>query len=346
MVEPESTRRPSEVRQMVQPALDALSALVRRAHWPIAALFVVYLFSGVTAVKANEVAIVLRFGRIVGGSPGEQIHTAGLLWALPRPIDEVVRVPIDRVNEVEIADLWQLEREAPPAADGEQPRSIDPEEEGYCLTGDQNIVQLQLLARYRVLDPVAHALRREDPEALLRDVVLAETVRATGRSAIGAVLSEERKVLGNTVRTRAQARLDAAGAGLDLIAVEIAGFAVPAPVSPAFVDVTTAYIDARRTALEALRYRETELPKAESDRDQMLADARIYAADLLAEARGNAEAFVALAAEYRKEPRVVVERLYLEGVERVFAKAGRRKLVQPPIGEEYGDFRITISAER
>ncbi|MEM6455906.1 MAG: FtsH protease activity modulator HflK [Acidobacteriota bacterium] len=329
---------------MAQPAIEVLGVLLRNAHWPIALLFVAYLFSGVTAVKPDEVALVLRFGQVVGNSPGEQIHEAGLLWALPRPIDEVVRVPIGKVHEVEIADLWpRADQMQWSAAIGEQGQAIDPEREGYCLTGDRNIVQVYLLARYSVLDPVAYALLQEDPHALLRNVVQAEVVRATGRESIDAVLSEERKVLGNTVRTRAQARLDAVQAGLELIAVEIADFAPPAAVIPAFVEVNTAYIQGYQTFVEAQRYRETALPKAESDRNQMLADARIYATNLMADARGDAQAFEALAAEYQKNPRVVAERLYIEGIERVFSKAGQRKFVQPPVEDAYTEFRITIS---
>ena len=346
MAEIESTRRSNEVQRMAQPAVEVLGALIRNAHWPIALLFVAYLFSGVTAVKPDEVAIVLRFGRILGDSPGERIHTAGLLWALPRPLDKVVRVPIGKVHEVEIADLWPSAEWMRRLPDSEEAQTIDPEAEGYCLTGDRNIVQLYLLARYRVLDPVAYALLQEDPHTLLRNVVQAEVVRATGRESIDAVLSEERKGLGNTVRTEAQARLEAVGAGLELIAVEIADFAPPIAVIPAFVEVNTAYIEGYRTYLGAQRYRETELPKAESDRDQMLAEARIYAANLMADARGDAQAFEALAAEYQKNPQVVVERLYIEGVERVFSKAGQRKFVQPPVDNEYEDFRITIATQR
>lgn len=342
----ETTRQPNEVRRMAQPAVAVLGAVIRRAHWPIALLFAAYLFSGVTAVKADEVAIVLRFGRIVGEAPSGRIHTSGLLWALPRPLDEVVRVPIGRVHEVVITDLWRSPDRARRPLDSGEARSIAPETEGYCLTGDRNIVQLSLLARYRVLDPVAYALLHEEPHALLRDVVQSEVVRATGRSSIDAVLSEERKVLGNTVRIQSQAKLDAVSSGLELIAVEIADFAPPVAVIPAFVDVNTAYIEGYRTYVDAQRYRETELPKAESDRDQMLAEARIYAANLLADARGDAQAFEALAVEYERSPEVVIERLYIESVESAFSKAGRRKFVQPPVGDKYDNFRITISTRR
>jgi len=341
-----TTRRTSEVQRIAQPAVDALGAVIRKAHWPISLLFVLYLVSGVTAIEPNEVAVVLRFGRLVGDSPGEQVHASGLLWALPRPIDEVVRVEVGKVHEVEIDDLWPAPESMQLPPDSEEAQSIDPEVEGYCLTGDRNIVQLYLLARYRVLDPIAYALVQEDPHELLRDVVQAEVVRATGRASIDSVLSEERKALGTAVRASAQRRLDALASGLELIAVEVAEFSPPQAVIPAFVEVNTAYIEGYRTYLEAQRYRETELPKAESDRDQMLADARIYAANLLADARGDAKAFDGLVVEYRRNPRVLAERLYIEGVENVFSQAGRRWFVQPPVGDRYEDFRITIPTRR
>ena len=53
--------------------------------------------------------------------------------------------------------------------------------------------------------------------------------------------------------------------------------------------------------------------------------------------------FDAILTEFKRSPRVVAERLFIEGVETAFAGAGQRKLVQPPVGDEYHDFRITVS---
>ena len=221
---------------------------------------------------------------------------------------------------------------------------MSPAEEGYCLTGDRNILQLAPGSVPRA-DPVAFVLQQHAPHTLLKDAVQTEVVRAAGRQPIDDVMSEERNLLGQAVERRA----GAAGhgwLGLELIAVEIVDFGVPAAVNSSFLEVSTAFIEARQIVLEALRYRAAELPKAESERDQMLASARIYAADLLADARGDATAFEALAFEYQRSPRVILERLFFEGIERVFANAGQRRFVQPPVGQRYEDFRITISPAR
>jgi len=332
---------------MAQPVVDLLGRLIRHAHWPILALLVVYLGSGITAVKADEVALVLRFGGLVGDTPGAAIQKPGLLWALPRPIDEVVRVKVQKVHEVEIDALWRFDDlGVSVAVDPEGGAVIDPEIEGYALTGDRNIVQLAMLVRYQVLDPIAYALAVEDPHTLLVDVVQAEMVRAAGEGSVEDILSDQRTALVARARQRSQAALDALDSGLDLIAIELLELSPPVAVIPEFVDVYTAFIEAGRTYVEAQRYREMELPKAQADAGALVSDARIYATTLTARARGEAGAFERLLIEYRKSPVVVRDRLYLEGVEDVFDAAGKHAFVQPPIDGTYTGFRYTIPTRR
>ena len=66
---------------------------------------VLYLLSGITVVRSDEVAVVLRWGHLVGETPALQQHGPGLLFAFPRPVDEVVRVQVKRVWEVPVTTL-------------------------------------------------------------------------------------------------------------------------------------------------------------------------------------------------------------------------------------------------
>ncbi len=69
-------------------------------HWWVATMTLLYVASGITIVKPDEVAVILRWGRLVGATPAFQEHGPGLLFALPRPVDRVVRVPVKHVWEV------------------------------------------------------------------------------------------------------------------------------------------------------------------------------------------------------------------------------------------------------
>jgi membrane protease subunit HflK len=74
-------------------------------HWWIATMAVLYLLSGTTSVKPDEVAVILRWGRLVGDTSALQEHGPGLLFAFPQPVDQVVRVQVKKVSEVTVSTL-------------------------------------------------------------------------------------------------------------------------------------------------------------------------------------------------------------------------------------------------
>src|SRR5881227_3599865 len=124
---------PSEIRRLASPIVQLIDGAWRRMHWWIGAIVALYLLSGITIVKSDEVAVILRWGRLVGGTPALQEHGPGLLFALPRPIDQVVRVQVKHVWEVPVSTLTGT-------GDGV---TLDPVTQGYALTGDQNIVHVE-----------------------------------------------------------------------------------------------------------------------------------------------------------------------------------------------------------
>src|SRR5437867_7031567 len=63
------------------------------------ALVLVFLGSGFFTVGPQEKAIKLRFGKPVGQGENALLGP-GPHWALPAPIDEVVRIPIGQVQSV------------------------------------------------------------------------------------------------------------------------------------------------------------------------------------------------------------------------------------------------------
>ena len=56
-------------------------------------------FSGVKFVKSGNVALILRFGKLVGKTAEQQVHGPGILFAFPYIIDEVIMVPTGNIIE-------------------------------------------------------------------------------------------------------------------------------------------------------------------------------------------------------------------------------------------------------
>jgi modulator of FtsH protease HflK len=104
-------------------------------------LIVAFLASGFKSVGSDEKALVLRFGKIRGVGQ-EAILGPGAHWTFPYPIDEVVRIPVEKNINLAINTFWYKETRDDILGPGVKPRSyvpeqLDPVQEGYCLTGSQ-----------------------------------------------------------------------------------------------------------------------------------------------------------------------------------------------------------------
>jgi membrane protease subunit HflK len=296
-------------------------------RWVVALMLVLFLCSGITQVKSEGVGLQLRFGRLQGPP-----HEPGLVLALPYPVDQIVQVPTKQEGEVEIKEVWKKAS----AVAGQD--KIDPTFEGYCLTGDQNIVQARLVAKYRIVDPVRFELWFADPEQMLHDVVLAATTHTIADWRVDDALRLQRsrsdapdvtESLAETVRERAQQRLDALNAGMRLLAIEFKEIHPPRHVVAAFRDVQSAKIEIETLQREAEGFRAGEIPKAEAAMNRMVQEAMAYKNSTMAEASAELAVFRDLYAEYEKNPELVRQRIFMETFEDIIGSVGHLRFVAP-----------------
>lgn len=326
---------PSEIRRLVAPISRLIDGAWQRMHWWVIAMAVLYSLSGITIVKPDEVAVVLRWGRLVGATPALQEHGPGLLFAFPRPMDRVVRVQVKHVWEVPVTTLANVDQE-------ESTETLDPLTQGYALTGDENVVHVDMIARYRVREPALYAFYGPKAEDVLRAEVSAAMVRSLGEMGVDRVLSDGRESLVATATRRAQEGLDASKSGLELTLLELTGLSPPLALSADFDAVQSAYIGAQTQQNEARAFAQTAIPQAQADSDAAVQTAQGQAAAALAAAKGDAVAFLALDREYRANATVVRERLYRDAMEHAIGVAGSVRWVPPPVGNTYHGFRITL----
>jgi modulator of FtsH protease HflK len=329
-------RRPtSEFARLAEPALRLLDGAWQRMHWWIAVMAALYLCSGVTIVHPDEVAVILRWGRLVGATPALQEHGPGLLFAFPRPVDRVVRVRTKHVWDLPIAELDA--KSSDPDSD-----SLDPLTQGYAITGDQNIVHVRMVAHYRVKDPAEWAFYGPRSSQAVRVEASAAMTRSLGEMGVDRVLSDGRKELVALATRRAQAGLDAAHSGLELTSIDLVRLAPPAALAADFNDVQSAFIGAKTDEKEARAYAADAVPRAQADADQEVQSARSDAASAQAAAEGDATAFLALEKQYRASPQVVRERLYRDAMDRALAAAGHVRWIPPPVGGGYHGMLISV----
>lgn len=133
---------------------DALHSSFAIVKVVMAALIVVFLGSGLRVVEPQEKAVILRFGRPVGVGE-DALLGPGAHWAFPYPIDEIVRIPIGQIQTVRTAVGWyaSFPTGVPAVPEPATTPSLNPNRDGYLLSGDENIFHLKGTLRYRITEP-------------------------------------------------------------------------------------------------------------------------------------------------------------------------------------------------
>jgi membrane protease subunit HflK len=309
--------------------LAALRSSIRVLRWGMLILVLVYLCSGITVVKPNERALILRFGRALPKSA-----PPGLLFAFPAPIDEVLMLPAKSVQEVSL-DAWA-------ATDTTSRDSLHPARDPYTITGDINIVRARFVARFRVADPVAYEFAAADRDNV-RDAIFYQSVcRTLAEMTVDDALTTRRDYVGQQVMRLAQAEFDRLGLGIELLAFETREINPPQQVLPAFQDVVSAKVEAKTLVEPANTRRASQISAGRAQAFRIQQEADSYAQGLIAKAQGEVSSFLAFLHEYRANPATVHARLYADMIEAVLPKL--RLTTVLPAGR--GDVRLLVAPGR
>jgi membrane protease subunit HflK len=285
---------------------DQLARFLRspRLLWILViGVVILWLLSGIYMVGPGERGIVLTFGKYTSQSE------PGLHYRFPAPIQSNYVVDVARVRTAEIGYR----------SEGNDQRVML--EEAQMLTGDENMVVVQLFIQYLVSDPVLFLFHVRDAETVLKssaEIALRSTV---GQNTIDFTMTEGRVEAQAQVKTLLQNLLDQYQTGLLVTEARLLAVDPPAEVRDAFHDVVRAFEDRERLVKESEGYAEQVVPEARGEAAQMVLEAEAYREQRLIRAEGDAARFLALLAEYLKAPEVMRERLYLESIERVLADA-------------------------
>jgi membrane protease subunit HflK len=216
----------------------------------------------------------------------------------------------------------------------DQIRGLTPEpRETQFVTGDENIIEVQLLIQYVVKDPAKFLYATEEPHWLVRKVgesVITEKIGALG---VDELLTTAKVEVAAAVKGRAQDVLDSYGAGVEIVAAHLQEVNPPREVADAFRDVASAREDKSRIVQEASGYANRIVPMARGDAQQLITEAEGYRTEKIKTAEGESHRFRATVAEYWKSPAVARQRLYLEVMEEVLLKV-RKYVVDAGSGEK------------
>jgi membrane protease subunit HflK len=296
-----------------------------------------YLLTGLTQVRPGERAVVRRFGAVLDEQPGP-----GLWVGLPWGMDRVDRVPVDQVRRVEV---------------GYQPDADDDSlttPPGQLLTGDHNLIDLQVVLNYAVrkdavTDYVVHAAEADGLVARAAEAAMAEWV--AGRT-VDEVLLRGKVDLPPWLVQETQRRLDPYRLGVEVQGANVSHLLPPAQVKESFDLVTRAQTEIRTSLYRAEQDAQRDLSNAAAEGYHLGQLAAAYAEEQRLQARAEADSFERRLAEYRRTRRTnpdALASIWWDEMGKLFAKlrdGGRVDLLDNHLGADGLDITIVTPPQK
>ena len=264
-----------------------------------------WLASGFYQVQPSEQGVVLRFGRYADTTD------AGLHYHLPYPIEDVIKVNVTQERSINLG-----------SAENRDYRN-NAFTESHMLTGDENIVDINLTIVWKIKDAKDYLFSMRSPDATVSVAAQSVLREIVGQSEMQPIITGDRGKVEDDTKDELQRVLDEFGAGIQIVRVKLQKADPPREVVDAFNEVQRAKADMERFKNEAEAYRNEVLPKAHGKAAQILQDAEAYKATMINKAQGEADRFASVYAAYKSGKEVTVKKMYLEAMEDVLQKSGK-----------------------
>ncbi len=268
----------------------------------------VWAASGFYRVQPDEEGVVLRFGAYDRNAP------PGLNYHIPWPVETALTPRVTTENLVFIG-FRSADASAPRAGAGRDVR-----EESLMLTGDENIIDIDFVVRWRVRTASEFLFNTRNPENTIKSAAESMMREVIGRTPIQPALTEARAQIETQVAQGTQAILDQYRAGVVVTQVQLQKVDPPSEVIEAFRDVQRAAADKERLRNEAEAYRNDIIPRARGEAERMIQEAQGYRDSQEARARGEATRFISVLGAYHQAQDITMRRLYLETMEDILRR--------------------------
>ncbi|MCV6599402.1 MAG: FtsH protease activity modulator HflK [Alphaproteobacteria bacterium] len=266
----------------------------------VAIILGLWFATGFYMVQPDEQGVQLIFGKWDG-----QVKEAGLHYNLPNPIGMTFTPQVTKEQQLEIG--YRSSRG----------NNINVPEESLMLTGDGNIIDIDFVVTWRVIDAGKFLFNIRNPQDTLKKVSESAMREIIGKSELQKALADERPVIQQETLTLIQKTMDEYESGIQVNEVKLQRVDPPVAVIDAFNDVQRALSDKETLSNEADAYRNKVIPEAKGKAEKMLQEADAYKAKVVNGAKGEAERFNKIYDSYKKSKDITKTRMYIETMEKV-----------------------------
>lgn len=292
-------------------------------------LVIVFLGSGFFTVGPQERAIILRLGKPVAEGQ-EALLGPGLHFALPYPLDEVVKVPITELQSVTSTVGWYFVTPEQEVA-GTEPfpnASLNPAVDGYMVTADKNIIHTRATLNYRIEDPIRYVFgftgtagspfNGAGASNLVLNALNNALIQSAAQVNVDDILTRDVFGFKDAVKRRVSELLAAQDLGIAVEQLEVVS-RPPLFLKADFARVTDAVQKRDNLINEARTYQNQVISKAGADAAATVNSAESDRTWYVESLKAEASRFNDLLPKYRENPQLFVQLRLTETIGRVMA---------------------------
>ena len=142
----------------------------------IAAFLCIWLASGIYTVRERENGVETFLGRYT------RTTKSGLNWHFPIPFGQVTKVDVTSISSMKVGELKSQSGRI----------STSNQRNGQMLTSDENIVEIGAAVQYRIRDAKNYLFQANQPEEVLRDIVISAIREVVGSNTVDDILIDKR----------------------------------------------------------------------------------------------------------------------------------------------------------
>jgi membrane protease subunit HflK len=277
-------------------------------------LLAILLFNSFYSVGPDEVGVIRQFGRYV------RTTNPGLHLKIPL---------IEKVNKVKVKYIFKEEFGFRTTQAGVVTQ-YSPREyfgESLMLTGDLNVIIVEWIVQFKVKDPAQLLFNIRNPRRTIRNISEAVMRQIVGDNTVSEVLTTRRVEINQEVQDQLQGILDSYESGIQIVTVKLQDVNPPDEVKPSFNEVNEAKQEKEKAINQAWEKYNKIIPKARGEAEKTITEAEGYALNRINRAKGDAAKFIATWEAYKNAKVVTRKRLYLEALNEIFPKAGKKYIV-------------------
>ena len=279
-----------------------------------------YIGTGFYAVLPYQTGLELLFGKV------QEQNAPGLHYHIPKPFGKVILVDTGVAARVEsgFRTVWNFEGQEPEAYLWEfthsQGRYIRVPEEAIIITGDENLVDVNVLCYYRIVDPVQYALENDNAHELLRSLFCYEVHATMGTYHLDTLLTSGRGLVQEQLKRNMEELVQMVPLGVKILKVSMHEAHPPLEVVPQYRSVASARERKNEIIHEANSYYNNLLPKSRGKARASIFYSEAFAEERTAAAVGAGESFILKQANFSRFKALQKDRLWWEMVEKVMSE--------------------------